>query len=223
MMSPGELAQRRLALRRGGPCGTTGRVLRGFNRGTIRRVGDLSDTGAGRANLSKRGNIHRAGESATCGPSCAPGTVLVTMSLPATVRIATDSIAIGPTWGVYEIPVGTFSCVTMQITVTLDYKYIGGGTGIHVYLSPSGQTLSSRGFVGTNILIPQLANTPTIADGAFHTYTFVQYPANTPAFVNFAGPLPVPQSVYLWPPALFPGFSSATVDVKNVNITITSI
>lgn len=66
----GVLAQKRLALRRGSPCGTVGRLTRGLNRAFIQRAGDTTDAGAGRANLRPTG-IHRVGESPTCG---CPGT-----------------------------------------------------------------------------------------------------------------------------------------------------
>ena len=155
------------------------------------------------------------------GGGCTPGTVQIDMFLPNEVRVATDSVHVSP-FGVYEIPVGPFLCNNLRLVVTLDYQYVGGSTGIHAYLSPTGQALNSRDFIFTDVLTEQLANTPTNSDGAYHTYTFVQYPANTPAYSDFVGPLPA-MSVYLWPPALFPGFGSATCNVKNVHIVITSI
>src|SRR5882672_400262 len=70
---------RRIAIRRAGPCGTTGRLQRGLNRASLRRVLDPADVGANRANL-KRAGLHRAGETPTCGAcprlqSLIPGTV----------------------------------------------------------------------------------------------------------------------------------------------------
>jgi hypothetical protein len=157
------------------------------------------------------------------GGGCTPGTVLIDMLLATEVRVATDSVHTSP-FGVYEIPVGTFSCNNLRIAVTADCQYVGGSTSIQVYLNDSGLPLSSRDFTSPpQHLNPRLANIPTNSDGAYHTAVFVCYPALAPAYTDFSGPIATPQSVYIWVPALFPFFSSATCNIKNVHIVITSI
>lgn len=62
---------KRIALRRASPCGTVGRLSRGFAQTNIQRAGDLSDTGAGRPSL-KRAGIYRVGEAPTCSTPAPP-------------------------------------------------------------------------------------------------------------------------------------------------------
>ncbi len=156
--------------------------------------------------------------------TCAPGQTLVDITVVGPAGVATDSILTPPLYGVLEIPVGVMpDCTNLRLTITLDYQVVGGSAGIHAYLNNTGMDLLSRDFtLPTGGNAPQLANTPVITDGAFHTYTMVIYPANTPAYSNFSGPLPA-QSVYLWPPALFPAFNTSTNNVRNVRVVITTV
>lgn len=65
-MSLYDFPSKRIALRRASPCGTVGRLSRGFAQPNLQRAGDTSDPGAGRASL-RRAGINRVGEVPSCG------------------------------------------------------------------------------------------------------------------------------------------------------------
>lgn len=154
---------------------------------------------------------------------CAPGQVLYDVMLPTEMTIASDSVTVGPTWGVYEIPgFGPFqNCTNFQIQITADLKVTGGGASVWAYLNVSGLDLESREFSGFHPPY-NLAMAGSEDIGVYETEVFVDVNGFANTFVDFAGPLAA-QSVYFWVPPKPPSFDTATYLIKNVHIRIVTI
>lgn len=157
------------------------------------------------------------------GGDCTPGQVLYDVMLSAEMTIASDSVTVGPTWGVYEIPgFGPFpDCTNFQIQITTDLKVTGGGASVWAYLNVSGLDLESRAFAGFHPPY-NLAMAASEDTGIYETEVYVDVNGFVNTFVDFAGPLPA-QSVYFWVPPKPPGFDTATYLIKNVHIRIVTI
>jgi len=173
-------------------------------------------------------SVLTASEPPTCGDDCAAGQTIFDETFPAVVHVASSSVGVPP-YCVLEIPVGSFAdCPNFRLTVTADCAWLGttggirNGGAIHAYLNASGLDLATRAFT-SGFVGDQLANIPANeSDNAYRSYTFVVYPAATPAYNDFSGPL-ASQSVYLWCPVFFPDFTEGDWNVKNVHVRIVTV
>ncbi len=173
-------------------------------------------------------SVKTAGEPPACSSGgCDPGQVLFDQTFAAEAQICSDCIAVGPTWGVYEIPgLGTFpDCTNLRIEVSCDAKWldvpIPPVVSFHAYMNNSGMTLSSRDFTDP-FGIPQLAGGPAVFDGTYQPVTMIGWLTADP-YVDFAGPIATPQSLYLWVPPIAPSYTTGNFKVKNVHIRITTV
>jgi hypothetical protein len=221
------LGLRHIRIRRQGNCAPEGTLVPGLARPGFKRAGHAvccEDTGLAHF---KRSSFRRVGKVPDPCSSCTPGTIVFDQTIAPVVEVASSAVAVPP-YGVYVIPIGALTCPTYQLEVTADCAWnglVGGirnGGAIHTYLAATGSDLPTRAFVAGNNLPTQLANIPANeSDHVYRTYTFKAYPAGAPALVNFAGPL-ADQSLYLWPPVLFPDFIEGDWLVKNVHVRITA-
>jgi hypothetical protein len=174
-------------------------------------------------------SVLTASEPPPCGDGCAAGQTIFDQTFADVVEVASSAVATPPTYGVYEIPVGSFAdCPNFRLSITADCAWLGetggirNGGAIHAYLNASGMDLATRAFT-SGAIGDQLANIPANeSDNSYRSYTFVVYPAATPAYNDFAGPL-ASQSVYLWCPVFFPDFTEGDWHVKNVHVQIVTV
>lgn len=220
-------SSKRVALRRASPCGTVGRLLRGFARPTLARVGDTSDPGAGRPSLVRVG-LARAGSLATCGADCSPGQVLFSGNFPALMNVTTSSGG-GGAGLTYEIPLGRGfpACANFRLTITADLQSKFGGsvtTAVNGFLNDSGLNNFTHTFAfGPPAPTLPMVFFPASTDLLFHTQQASVFPTAAPLWGDFAGPLTNNQSIYFWPAPRFPGFSSGNYNIKNVIINIVTV
>lgn len=159
------------------------------------------------------------------GGGCTPGNVLFDQTFPAVALVSTSGVPTPPTYGVYEIPVGSFpACTNLRLSITSDIAWVNNSAPIDAYLADSGLPLQSRDFYG----VPSPSGvTPLVGfgvplDPTYHSKTFVDFNDDVTQYVDFSGPLG-PQSVYFWPPVVFPGFDEGTWNIKNVRILVVAV
>ncbi len=176
-------------------------------------------------------SVLTAAEAPPCGDACTPGQTTYEGTLAAEARVASDAVATPPTYGVLEIPIGTFpDCTNFQLAISLDAKWLGfpgpAISSIYAYLNNSGMQLDHRSFTGSGAgpypdPTAKMAGGPA-ADGAYHHVVMVNAIGFVDPFVDFAGPLPA-QSLYFWVPVFPPTFVTGDFDIKNIAYSIVTI
>lgn len=198
---------KRIALRRASPCGTVGRLSRGFAQANVQRVGDTSDAGAGRANI-KRAGIYRVGEVPTCG--CP---VVNYTNDYATENSISSGLALNVAIEIADIPFNTFGTCPLTISATVDAKVVAAGHPIFdgfiaLYVAPPGEPSNPS---------PDFANNQlTSLEVGGLTVAYANYNLGSISFTPTGGPL----SLYLWPPVEPPAFAGSNLSYKNLHVHI---
>jgi hypothetical protein len=212
------IPSKRIAVRRAGPCGTTGRLQRGLNRATLRRVDDTSDPGAGRTNL-KRSSLYRTGASPTCG-SCPSGTVLFDQTFAAEHNV--KSGLYGNAWvELVTIAFDSFSLTPgcqLQITISLDAEELAtpADNEIDAFMAPPGLTPTDFGSIPPALFL--MFNDV----GAGYVNYVLKDQTGAHPFVDFANPN-TSESIYIWPGVIDPDFNGSNMNVKNIHVHISVV
>jgi hypothetical protein len=206
------LPLKRWAMRRASPCGTVGRLSRGFNRAAITRVGDTSDAGAGRAFIARAG-VHRAGETPTCG--CVQTVIYTTVLYPNTEQGPIYNYQAPFTISNTSIPWDTFGTRTLTVTATIDVRsptYPTHTVAISMLIDNPGGTI----------------NYAALSANTTNVYTTQQmFDSDTPPFTNlfatFANPgVGNPLTLFFTVNNTDLGFNHVIGFFKNVNISVSA-